>query len=431
MRRITAILILFALALAFHGDVAAQVGGVGSIETVGSGVDAISLVRVAGNRYQMGYWYGYLLADQIAACSVPFLAAFTEQQFTDATTALWNSSFFDTAAYEAELNGMADGCAANGHPEMTFEKLRRLQLIPDMGEAGCGLFAAWAGATADGHLYQLRNLDWTMDAGAQDYPVVTFYEPTDGNRHAVIGFAGIIAAAVGGISIRGTAVSEIMGGFGDAEGTPPIPFAGIPYPILLRECLYKDTTLAQALNRIGGATRTNQYYYCISGKDDGGDDDARLLFTSRSRFDEFGGGQEVLPHPYYDPIYIPLEDVVYWKRHDGGAYATPGPENARKGNQTLYAAINARYGSIDASKAIEIARADGVADTVVSIVYDTTALKFWVAYADGPSDPATNQNYVEFDFANQPSAMPLPWRMTAVCMLLFGAMMMRRHRHIG
>ncbi|HUW61763.1 MAG TPA: C45 family autoproteolytic acyltransferase/hydrolase [Candidatus Bathyarchaeia archaeon] len=388
----------------------AQVGGYGSKTTVGEGSDAITLVRLGGTRYQMGYWYGYLLADQIAACAAAFDGAYTEPQFADATAAMWNSDYFDTAAYESELNGIADGCAANSHSEITFEKLRRLQLIPDMSEAGCGLFALWGNATKDGHLYQLRNLDWSMDTGAQDYPVVAIYSPVDGNRHAVIGFAGMIGGAVGGIGDKGIALSEIMGGFGDAEGTPPIPFSGVPFTFLLRDCIYHDTTLQQALNRINTATRTNEYHYCISGKDAEGNDDARLLFTSNTRFDEFGGGDEVVhPNLLFDPtpFYAPLADAVYWKRHDGGAYAMGGPEDDRKGNQTLYAAINARYGNIDAAAAIEIARADGVSGTVVSIVYDTTDLKFWVAYADGPTDPATNQNYVEFDLTPPATAYSL------------------------
>jgi len=380
-----------------------QVGGYGSVETVGTGSDEITLVKVGGTRYQMGYWYGYLVADQIAACTALFDGAFTAQQYADAAAAMWNSSFFDTAAYESEITGMADGCAANGHSEVTFDKIRNLTLLPDMSEVGCGLYALWGDATKDGHLYQLRNLDWSMNTGAQNYPVVVIYDPVDGHRHATVGFAGIVGGVVGGMSEKSIALSQIMGGFGDAEGTPPIPFPGIPFSFLLRDCMYHDSTLQEALDRIEDATRTNEYHYCISGKDAEGNDDARLLFTSSTRFDEFAGGEEVLPHPFYDPIYIPMADAVYWKRHDGGAYATPGPEDpAKKGNQTLYAAISARYGNIGPEEAIEIARADGVGSTVVSIVYDTTALKFWVAYADGPIDPATNQGYVEFDL-NPPS----------------------------
>ena len=378
-----------------------DVGGWGTIETVGSGEDAITLVKVGGSRYQMGYWYGRLLADQIAPCWAGMKAAFgvPEDLYDQAIDAMWNSTHFDTEAWERELRGIADGCADAGHPEITFRELQKLHMVPDMGEYNCGLFAAWGNATADGHLYQMRNLDWSMDTGAQDYPVVAMYYPEDGEQHAVITFAGLAGAAVGGINEHGIAESQIMGGFGDAE-----TLDGVPFPILLRDALYHATTLAQALSRIESATRTNQYYYCISGPDPVGQPDARLLFTSNTRFNAFEGGESALPHPYYSPFYQPLPDVVYWKRHDGGAYAMPGPEDGRKGNQTLYAAIESRYGAINAEKSIEIAVADGVESTVVSIIYDTTARRFWVAYAEGETIPAHLRSYVEFDL-NEPDGI--------------------------
>ncbi|MFO7974672.1 MAG: C45 family autoproteolytic acyltransferase/hydrolase [Candidatus Hydrogenedentota bacterium] len=370
-----------------------DVGGWGTIETVGSGDDAISLVKVGGSRYEMGYWYGNLLADQIASCWAGMSAVFpaSEEEYDWAIESMWNSDYFDIEAWERELRGMADGCADAGYPEVTFRELQKLHMLPDMSEYNCGLFAAWGNATANGDLYQMRNLDWSMNTGAQDYPVVAIYNPDDGEKHAVIGFAGLAGAAIGGINEHGIAESQIMGGFGDAE-----TLDGIPYPMLLRDVIYHDTTLAEALTRMGSATRTNEYYFGISGLDASGDPDARLLFTSNTRFDQFGGGESIV-HPEFDPFYEPLEDVVYWKRHDGGAYAMPGEEDHRKGNQTLYAAIEPRWGAIDGQKAKEIAIADGVSSTVVSIVYNATTGTFWVAYAEGTSTPAPERTYIEFN----------------------------------
>jgi len=378
----TCLLMVLMLAPVFTQSEAQPVGGYGTVQTRGSGTDEITLLRVGGTRYQMGYWYGYLLADEIAGCWAGLYATaadYDEATYDAATAAMWDSAHFDTAAYESELNGMADGCADAGHPEITFEILRRMQLFPDIGETSCGLFAAWGNATADGHLYQMRNLDWSMDAGIQDYPLVVIYEPDDGNLHAVIGAAGIVGAAGGGMNEHGIAVSEIMGGFGDAE-----TLDGAPFPLLLREVLYHDTTLAEALARIENAERTNEYYYCISGPEGTGSS-ARLLLTSNTRFDVHAENESVDPHPYYSPFHDPLVDVVYWKNHNGS------------GNENLYNAINDRYGAINSEKAIEIAQADGVSSTVLSIIYDTTALKCWVACANGSTDPAHNQAYVEFD----------------------------------
>jgi PhoPQ-activated pathogenicity-related protein len=369
------------------GGAEAQAGGYGTRETVGSGSDEITLVKVGGTRYQMGYWYGRLLAEEIAGCWSSLSAAvpFIEQQYDDAIAAMWNPAYFDTAAYEAELQGIADGCEDGGHPEITLEELQKMHVLPDMSEFHCSLFAAWGDATADGHLYQLRNLDWSMDTGIQDYPVVAVFEPVDGHVHAVIGFAGLIGVAGGGISENGIAQSEIMGYFCDPE-----TLNGIPFPFLLRDILYHDTTLAEALSRIQNATRTNNYHYGLSGPD-GAEITGRLLLTSNTRCDIYADGASVDPHPCFDdeglaPFHDPLADVVYWTRHNGSR------------NEEFYNAISARYGSIDSTRSMEIADIiqDSGGGTLLSVVYDSTAREFWVAYAEG-TNPAPEQGYVHFD----------------------------------
>jgi len=365
-----------------------QPGGWGTIETAGEATDEISLVKVGGDRYEMGYWYGRLLADQItSACAgLSAAAAFTEGEYASAIEAMWKSAHFDTAAWEAELRGVADGCADAGHPEITYRVMQKMLVLPDMSEYGCGLYALWGQATVGGDLYQLRNLDWAMDTGVQDYPVVAVYNPDDGNRHATIGFAGTLGVPTGGINEQGLAVSQIMGHFGDAE-----TLEGIPFPVLLRDILYLDSTLAEALSRSQGATRTNQYYYCLADPA-APDPQGRLLLTSNANYYEYGD-ESVVGHPGVspDPFHTALDDVIYWKGHDGS------------GNENLYNAINARYGSIDSAKAIEIAVADGVGSTLLSIVYHNSTREFWVAFAEGTS-PAHYQGYVHFQLAETPAA---------------------------
>ena len=271
-----------------------------------------------------------------------------------------------------------------GYPEVTVDVLKYMLVIPDITEHSCSLYAAWGNATAGGEMYQLRNLDWSvnwsMNLNAHNHPVVAIYEPDDGIKHAVIGFAGMIGAAGGGMNDYGVAVSEIMGHFGDEEF-----LEGIPFPVLLRDVLYHDSTLAQALTRMRTATRTNEYHYCI-GDPNAPDPKARLLFTSRSRFDEWGDGESVSGqhplHPDVNPFHEPLNDVVYWKNHHG------------RDNEIIYEGLSDRYGTLNAQGAIDVAKAAGVDSTLLSIVYHNSGGRFWVAYAYG-TDPAQNQNYVE------------------------------------
>jgi len=356
-------------------------GGWGKIGSVGEGKDKIAVVEVGGNRYEMGYWYGRLLAEQIAKAWFGFMdvVQVPDEIVDNAVRALWSRENFDVTAWELELRGIADGCYDAGHPEVTFEVMQRMLAAPDLSEHGCSLFAAWGKATKNGDLYQLRNLDWSMNTGLQDYPVIAVYNPEDGKRHAVVGFAGLAGAAVGGMNEDGLAVSEIQGHFGDEE-----TLDGMPFPVLLRDMLYFDSTLDEALARLKNARRTNQYHYAI-GDPAAPDPKARLIFSSKTRHDVYTDDKVVTDHPVVEPtpFHQKLEDALYWKKHNGSA------------NEGVYEALKARYGEIDAEKAVEVARAAGVDGTLVSIVYHNTGNDMWVAFAEGP-EPAHKQEYVHF-----------------------------------
>ncbi|MCP4640589.1 MAG: hypothetical protein GY851_09160 [bacterium] len=374
------------IALWCSGAAAVPSGGWGTIQTVGTGTDEITLVNVGGTRYEMGNWYGWLLADQVADCWAVFSAYATANGITPAVcdaavASMWQSAYFDTTAWNAELQGIADGCAEAGRPEITLQELQRMAVIPDISEYNCSLFAAWGAATESGETFQMRNLDWTMTAGVQDYPVVAVYHPDDGNTHAVVGYAATIGAAVGGMNVSGIGVSEIMGHFDDAE-----TLDGIPFPVLLRDILYHDTTLSAALTRMSTVTRTNQYHYALADPS-ASDPKGRLLFTSNTRCDVFGD-EQVINHPAEspDPYHAVLDDVVYWKNHNGS------------GNQLLHDAIATHYGTLDAADAMSIARTAGVSGTITSIIYHNSANEFYVAFAED-LDPAQNQEYVHFSLA--------------------------------
>ncbi|HUW60789.1 MAG TPA: C45 family autoproteolytic acyltransferase/hydrolase, partial [Candidatus Bathyarchaeia archaeon] len=360
-----------------------NVRGWGRLSTVPNGDHPIKVVEVGGDRYQMGYWYGKLLAADISQCLGGMMSTFSvpEAMFDEAIAAMWDNSHFDTVGWELELRGVADGCLDAGHPEVTYRLLQKMMVLPDMSELGCSLMAAWGSATQDGKTYQFRNLDWNMDTGMQDYPVVAIYNPTDGLRHATMSSAGVIGAICGGMNDRGIAFSQIMGYFCDAEGLD-----GIPIPVLLRDILYHDEALPQVLARVQAAPRTNQYHYAFADPGAIGAK-GRLLFTSATRCDIYAD-EAVVGHPCVspDPFHTPMPGVVYWKNHNGS------------GNQLLYDAINNHYGEINGEKTIEIARAAGVSGTVFSVVYGNSDLDFWAAWANG-LEPAQEQDYHHFSVA--------------------------------
>ncbi len=360
----------------------ATIGGSGTAETIGQDFDTLTLLKIQGNRYELGYWYGKLLGDQIGE-TWKLVQAMAQREgipmpvVEAAAGQLWQEKNFDLQPWNTELQGIADGCAEAGHPEITFTVLKQIASIPDLSEHSCSLFVAWGNATLDGETYQMRNLDWSMDTGFQNYPVVAVYTPDDGVKHAVVGFAGVIGVSVGGMNVEGLAVSEIMGHFCDKE-----TLEGIPFPFLLRDVLYFDRDLQAGLDRMKSAKRTNQYHYALADPN-AEDPKGRLLFTSTTRFDEFIDNQSVDPHPCPDvtPFHESLDDVVYWKNHNG------------RDNDVLHGAILERYGQIDAEKAIEIARIACVKGTLVSIIYHNSGNDMWVAFAEGET-PGPQQEYV-------------------------------------
>ena len=72
-------------------------GGLGAIRIAGEGKDAITVVDLKGDRYQMGYWYGRLLAGQISRVwAMVAKMGITEDQFKTAVESMWNNDNFDT-----------------------------------------------------------------------------------------------------------------------------------------------------------------------------------------------------------------------------------------------------------------------------------------------------------------------------------------------
>lgn len=58
----------------------------------------------------------------------------------------------------------------------------------------CSLYGLWGKATLGGKTLQLRALDWDIDIGIQDYPVVTVYHPRDpklGHAFANVAWSGM------------------------------------------------------------------------------------------------------------------------------------------------------------------------------------------------------------------------------------------------
>lgn len=242
------------------------------------------------------------------------------------------------------------------------------------------MFGAWGKATAeDGHLYQLRSLDYEVSMNIQKHPLMVVYVPNNGNVFANISYAGVIGA-FSGISNEQLAISEI----GDDRSTDKITYAGIPFTFLLRDVLQFDKTLDQATNRIKNAKRTTHLLYGIG---DGKLGELRGFRTSSITCDVYSSDN-------LEPVtsaHKRITDIVYW----GMTWDYP------KYDSLLYNKLTEHYGKINAEITINDIVTSVQTGDLQTVVYDLTDMKIWIANARANHETgplaAYDRKFVEFN----------------------------------
>lgn len=340
------------------GGNASPIGGGGHRTTVGEKDSQIPVVVVHGTPYEMGWHLGRLTRDEIQRFLPTAMArlrpalAVSDSTIQDAWARM---AAYSDDRFEQELAGLADGSG------VALSTLQTVHTLPLLMPYSCSSIAAWGKATADGHLYQTRNLDWKLAVGAHDFPVLAVYLPDRGIPHVVPTFAGVIGAHTG-MNVRGIVLSEM----GDSPAREaPYGVQAPHFTIFFRSLLYDADSLSRTLEIFRGLPHTKRYHYVFG---DGRAEqravkilahapeppDRRLIvWTDNDPDDEFA--PRVLEH------------VVY---NDEGRGAFP--------------LLQREHGTLDAGKLIQIANAIPIrGGNVVNVVYDATALKLWVSYAKG------------------------------------------------
>lgn len=343
------------------------------VSTIGQGDDQIKVVVVKGAPYEMGFQLGSALKDDIEACITGFLKY---GQMGDPER--FNSEVLDNAwrsvepyindRFKEELKGLSDG---SGLP---LSELKRAHMIPVVGDYACSGVSVWGKASANGHLYQIRNLDFTMGGGLQDFPTIVIYLPDKGNPHASATFAGYIGAHTG-ISARGIVLSEK----GASPGKEyPFDLDGTHFSTLFRDLLYDANTLDEALKTIKSTKLIKRY----------------RLYVGDGKLETRGAAKILVSSP--DPVKLTI-----WRDNDEADEVAPYvKENVcyyTMDNKAAYKFINEHHGQFDPGKMRALSRL--VADddgNLVNIVYDASNLEMWVAYANG-KEVASSRPYVHLD----------------------------------
>ena len=359
----------------------------GRVEYIGDADNRITVLYVSGTPYEMGYEHGRLLAEQIRGTMRDVEAGadkFLPKQLRDSKLItrrdedgiideLLDRAWHMLARYapKEDLEEMAGLAAGSG---ISLSRIHRMHAIPDVGETSCSGLVARGGATRDGHVYQLRILDYGANFNLQRRPLITVYRPTteNANAYVTIGWVGFVGA-VSGVNEKGVALSEM--GFGNPPGET---LAGTPMPFLLKNVLRYADAAEDAAAIIRAARRTNSYIYFFGDKRH----DPIGMITSAQRClayhanesDTLAVNGKSLPQ---------FHDVVY-----GGHYEDKQAQ-----------LVHDLQGKFDVSAIQELARQIAMKSNLQTVIYDLTADKIWVANRKDKIR-AADRPYVEFSLAD-------------------------------
>lgn len=348
---------------------AATINGV--TDSIGDWPDNITVLYTWGTPYEMGYAHGALCNAGVWHIMTESLNRFvfgmgmTLEQIDE----VWAKAkpYIRTEDLE-ELRGLADGAG------LPLETVQRMHIVPEISEFNCSFFAAWGKATRDGHLIQIRALDYATAAAVQQYPLIHISLPNGHQPYLTVGWQGFVGC-VTGMNASKIAMSEI----GDDWDQLTHTYDGMPMVFLMKDTVRRSRTLQQALDIVRNTPRTTSYLYCLG---DAKIPSARALQTS------------ALACTVYDPVTLPFLGI------ENCVYASMGMDsnwNDRLGN-LLYA----RYGEIDPQLATEgVMKWLGTGD-LHAVCFDVTAQKLWVANAEGDIGNITdgyNRPFVPFDAA--------------------------------
>lgn len=349
----------------------------------------LPVVVVSGTPYQMGYQYGQAMKNKIKDCvdryydyALEEVNEFAQEELElefEVRRPLINALLDLTWAnmvpwmdprFIAELRGIGDGSGVG------FKTIRRLHTMPVLVPYTCTSICAWHVATTDGHLYQTRNLAYTLDAGLQENACIVVYKPNRGYAHANFTFAGL-AGVHTGLSERGLVLTEM----GDSpDDDMPYNVHGNYFMVFFRTIMYDAMNLGDIETYLRGLTHIKKYHYV------------------------FGDGiGDAVGNPYGGQVggfkvkaYAPDNAISYWYDNDPTDEYAPGIDSHDDGYIAPYIVYNDEsrgrpqtrqlmrdhYGDINENTIFEIARSTRINNSNLFLaVFDATDLEGWIRFA--------------------------------------------------
>jgi len=329
------------------------------------------VVVVRGTPYEMGRQLGVAMRDEIRQfipAAIHGISGQLKVSLDDLREVWARTAAFADDRVEQELAGLADGSG------VSLAMLQAAHALPLLMPYSCSSVAVWGKATEDGHLYQTRNLDWTLAVQAHEVPVIVVYFPDRGIPHVVPTFAGIIGAHTG-MNTRGIALAEM----GDASKKEmPYHVHAPHFTVFFRTMLYDADSLSRALAIFKEQPMTKRYHYVFG---DGQAEKRAVKIRAHS------------PEPADKRIAI-------WKDDDPSDEFAPNVLSCCVYNDEgrgAFPSLKSEFGKWNAEKLVALANQIPIkGGNVVNVVYDATALRLWVSYAKGDLE-AYQRPYVFLD----------------------------------
>ncbi len=351
----------------------AAIGGAGYRFVLTNGTARVPVVVVAGSPYQMGWHLGHLTRAEIQQF-VPRVVAGFKQELGVADEVL-DAVWATTAAYtddrvEQQLVGLAEGAS------VPLRTLQHMHCLPLLMPYSCSAIAAWGGATEDGHLYQTRNLDWSLEAGAHEFPVLAVHLPDRGHPHVLPTFAGMIGANCG-LSAAGIVLSEM----GDSPAKEmPYALHAPHFTAWFRTLLYDASSLTEALSTFGQLPQTKRYHFVFG---DGRTEKRAVKIRLNTREKPPGHVKVWRDNDAADELAPAVLPGVVYQDEGRGAFPT----------------LKEQHGTLNAERLKALACQIPIkGGNVLDAVFDATALRLWVSYA-GEGQEAYQRPFLFLDLA--------------------------------
>ncbi len=341
--------------------------------TLGTAPDCFPVVVVSGTPKEMGLALGTLMRPEIQTFAPRFLQMAqledgNKLSLTNLDKAWASMEPFMCSQFVEEMEGLAEGAG------LPLELMKRVHMIPAISEYSCSGVALWGKATRTGHLYQIRNLDYTTTAHLQDFRCVVVYIPKEGIPHINPSFAGSIGCHTG-MNQEGITLTEI----GDSPASEgPYDMHGLHFMIMFRQILYSARNLDEAVQMIKDAKRIKKYHFVV--------------------------GDGKLPGAVKMKAWAP--DLVIWRDQDSTDELAPAvfPDivyHAESRDPTAQAHLSEYgHGKYDIDAVIQLSKSIGtLGGNLMNVAYDATAREAWISYALG-EECAYRRAYVPVKMAD-------------------------------